>query len=164
MRHIQGTQRLAEPIDPEDMAEIMAFLAARTKVTSSLLANKLKQKMMVEAMTQIKQGIASKEQLAKKLRDLSDKELKLEARYGINDAFNYGRSYEATKHDIDRAQYSALLDSNVCEKCSPLDGQEWPMDSPEVDKYAGGNPECLGCEQCRCVLVFISKREMRAVK
>lgn len=160
---IQDTRKaeMAEPIDPEDEAEIMAFLAARTKVTSSLLANKLKQKMMVESMRQIKQGIVDKKQLAKKLRDLSDKELKLEARYGINDAFNYGRSYEATKHDIDRVQYSALLDSNVCEQCTPLDGQEWDFDDERTDKYASGNPECLGCEKCRCVLVFISREERR---
>jgi hypothetical protein len=66
--------------------------------------------------------------------------------------------------EIDRAQYSALIDEDTCPSCAALEGKEWRPNEPEFKKYANGNPGCTNKEGCRCMLSYISKRESRAVK
>ena len=158
---------LAEPlpISPDDLAIIEELLKARAKASAGAMASKLRNFTTFEALRQIKTGL-DKETLVKNLKDLSDRELVATAKYSTSEAFNYGRSVEAErlKDEIDRVQYSAILDNNVCLRCEPLDGEEWEFDDPQTAKYAGGNPECLGAGRCRCLLVFISKAETKAIK
>ncbi|MDD5501562.1 MAG: hypothetical protein PHH57_07810, partial [Candidatus Omnitrophica bacterium] len=82
-----------------------------------------------------------------------------------SEAFNFGRSVAAATmaDDIEWVQYSAILDGNQCEICEPLDGQEWPYSDPRTEKYASGNPDCLGGGRCRCVLIYIYRSEVKAV-
>jgi len=151
------------PLDPADAELALEFIKARTKASSTVMANKLRQSAIFQGLKQIKQGAADKEALALALKSLSDRELVSSAQFSINEAFNFGRGVEAdtAKDEIDRVQYSALMDPATCEKCAPLDGQEWPYDDPRTAKYQSGNPDCLGGTKCRCVEVFISKAETR---
>jgi hypothetical protein len=66
--------------------------------------------------------------------------------------------------EIDRAQYSALMDGDTCPSCASLEGKEWRPGAPEFKKYASGNPACTNKEGCRCMLVYISKKETKSVK
>jgi hypothetical protein len=143
-----------------------AYLKARAAAGASTLGNKLKQSTTFEILRQIKEGVIDKEELKRGLLDLSDKELVAIAQYSASEAFNYGRNLTMKLYidEIDRVQYSAILDENTCSECEKLDGQEWNIDAPEVARYAGGNPNCLGGGRCRCMLVYISKYETRAVK
>jgi phage gp29-like protein len=158
--------KLSEPVGAEDDKVVDAYLKARASAGAATLGNKLKQSATFEILRQIKEGVIDKEELKRGLLDLSDKELIAIAQYSASEAFNYGRNLAIKLYldEIDRVQYSALLDENTCSECEKLDGREWNIDAPEVARYAGGNPNCLGGGRCRCMLVYISKYETRAVK
>jgi hypothetical protein len=158
--------QLTEPITPDDEALIAEYIKTRTKASAGVLANKLKSAASFEILRQIKAGVVDRAALTAVLTALSDKEVLASARYSVAEAFGFGRSVEAEreKDDIDRCQYSAILDSKVCSVCEPLDGEEWPFDDPRTDKYASGNPDCLGGNMCRCLLVYIAKSETKAVQ
>jgi len=68
-----------------------------------------------------------------------------------------GRSAEAMeeREQIAYAQYSAILDGNVCENCEPRDGET----TEDLDEATGWtpNPECLGGDRCRCATIYIYK-------
>jgi len=165
----QKHMELAEvpgPLDPADAELALEFIKQRARASSTVMANKLKQSAIFQGLKQVKKGIADKKELEAGLKALSDRELVSSAQFSINEAFNFGRGVEAdtAKDEIDRVQYSALMDAHTCEKCEPLDGQEWSYDDPRTAKYMSGNPDCLGGPKCRCVEVFISKEETRSTK
>lgn len=70
-----------------------------------------------------------------------------------NRTLSIGRSDEAATHDIERVEYSALLDNNVCEFCAPHDGE---TATSEDDLAPAPNPECIGGDFCRCFFVYIT--------
>ena len=154
------------PLDPADEELALEFIKARAKASSTVMANKLKQSAIFQGLKQVKQGAADKEALALALKSLSDRELVSSAQFAINEAFNFGRGVEAetARDEIDRVQYSALMDPGTCEECASLDGEEWDYDDPRTAKYQSGNPDCLGGTKCRCVEVFISKAETPSVR
>lgn len=161
----QAHSKMAEPIPlaPDEIALIQEFLKTRAKANVSLLATKLKAAVTFEALNQIRQGVLDKVALTKVMTDLSDKELLNTAQYSIAEAFGFGRSSEADKHqsEIASVQYSALLDDTTCNVCSKLDGREWDYNDERTNKYARGNPDCDGRTRCRCLLVYINKSERR---
>jgi len=164
---LQKNIELAElpvPIDPSELPIVKEFIKARAKASAGVMSNKLKQFVTFEALRQIKSGIVNKNYLQTGLTGLSDRELIASAGFSVGEAFNFGRSYEAdkVKDDIDRVQYSALMDGGTCSECMPLDGKEWDYSDPQTAEYQAGNPKCLGGTRCRCVLVFISKAESPA--
>lgn len=163
---LQLAEPWPEPLGPADVTLVKEFLKARSVANAATMALQLKNYMTFEALRQIKLGKLDRAGLLTGLLSLSTKVLEKAAGYSVNEAFNYGRSVEAEKlsDQWDRAQYSAILDENACDVCRPLDGMEWPMDAEEVDKYASGNSECLGGGRCRCMLIYIGKAEVRAVK
>jgi hypothetical protein len=155
--------KMAEtPIEADDIDLIMEFLKTRAKAGANILAAKLKTTLTFEALNQIRQGVFDKALLFKALADLSDREIKSLASYSVSEAFNFGRSAEAEKHKdtIKRVQYSAILDEDTCSVCDKLDGEEWDYDDPDTAKYARGNPDCLGGNRCRCLLVYVYNSEV----
>lgn len=71
-----------------------------------------------------------------------------------NRSLALGRSAEAENRSDEwgRVEYSALLDSNVCEPCAGEDGK---TAESEDDLQPAPNPECLGSDFCRCFLVYV---------
>jgi hypothetical protein len=72
-----------------------------------------------------------------------------------NVALSSGRSAEMAERadEIDRYEYSALLDPNVCEPCAAEDGE---TASDPADLQPTPNPECAGSDFCRCFTVAIA--------
>jgi len=80
--------------------------------------------------------------------------------YGmVSDLMQLGRADEAASQatDVEQAVYSALLDGALCENCEPMDGST----TTDLDEAAGWtpNPDCLGGDRCRCVVVYELKQE-----
>lgn len=77
-----------------------------------------------------------------------------------------GRDYEAkdSSDEIDKVVYSALLDHNTCPACAALDGNEFAYPSAEWDNVRPPYRECEGQDRCRCVGVYVLKRESKAVR
>ncbi len=61
-------------------------------------------------------------------------------------------TFEENEDLVDGWEYSAVLDSAVCESCAPLDGTTYPswLAIQDVLPNGGPNPECLGGGRCRC--------------
>lgn len=71
-----------------------------------------------------------------------------------NRTLNIGRSDEAAEHsEIERVEYSALLDQNVCGPCAADDGE---TTTNEDDLTPAPNPDCEGGDWCRCFHVFLT--------
>ncbi len=160
-------QKLIEPpkVRPDDIEIIEEFLKARAKASASALSNKLKTFTTFEVLRQIKTGVLDKAELKKGLAELSDRELIATAKLSTSESFNFGRSVAAAtmSDDIERVQYSAILDGNQCLTCEKMDGEEWDYSDPRTEKYASGNPDCDGGGRCRCLLIYIYRSEARAL-
>lgn len=93
---------------------------------------------------------------------------RLEAKAVISSAFNMGRTHQAEiqKEEIEFAEYSAILDENLCEECEDLDGERFDVGSEEYYANAPPNKQCLsaqsGSNRCRCVYAFAFKTEQRS--
>lgn len=76
-----------------------------------------------------------------------------------NRVINIGRGDEmrARSSEIERYEYSALLDANTCPSCLADDGKEGasPDDLPDTP-----NPDCEGSDFCRCFIVAIAEGNM----
>lgn len=76
-----------------------------------------------------------------------------------NKVISIGRGDEMRRRadDIERYEYSALLDVNTCEPCAADDGKEasTPDDLPDTP-----NPDCAGSDLCRCFIVAIAEGNM----
>ena len=76
-----------------------------------------------------------------------------------SDLMNLGRATEAAEQaqDIETAVYSAILDGSLCDNCAPMDGSE----TTDLSEAAGWtpNPNCLGGDKCRCIVVYEIRQE-----
>jgi hypothetical protein len=100
--------------------------------------------------------------------DTVEQEAKLTASYSVSEALNMGRDASAQDliEQIRVAEYSAILDQNTCENCQPVDGTQTSVGSPAyydlmppLNSARAGS--CLGKGRCRCMWVYILKRELR---
>ncbi|MHB0874562.1 MAG: phage portal protein family protein [Anaerolineae bacterium] len=151
-------------VDPELLAE--EFLRAKAKSAANILAVRLLAALTWEALDQIKDGEAEEPALRSVLEMLSEKNLQDMANTSVPEAANLGRRDAVTEiaDEIDHAEYSAILDSNVCGVCRDLDGLEVTLDDPRYEQYMPPNPECEGGDRCRCVWVLVFKSETKAVR
>lgn len=76
-----------------------------------------------------------------------------------NRVISIGRGDEMRSRadEIERYEYSALLDANTCEPCLADDGKEGasPNELPDTP-----NPDCEGSDFCRCFIVAIAEGNM----
>lgn len=76
-----------------------------------------------------------------------------------NRVINIGRGDEMQSRasEIERYEYSAILDQNTCDPCAADDGKEAasPDDLPDTP-----NPDCPGADMCRCFIVAIAEGNM----
>lgn len=74
-----------------------------------------------------------------------------------NSVINIGRSDEAASIGYQSAEYSAILDSSVCDPCASADGE---TATNESEITPAPNPDCAGGDWCRCFHVFIAEGNM----
>jgi len=77
----------------------------------------------------------------------------------VSDLMQLGRADEAQAQaqQIEDAVYSALLDGATCAACEPMDG-ETTTDLTLAEGWTP-NPDCLGGERCRCLVVYEIRQE-----
>jgi hypothetical protein len=94
------------------------------------------------------------DKLKEKLLDESAKWLEQLAGNAVNASMRTGRDAEidANIDEIGHCEYSAILDSSVCDVCAEADGMTGPTpdDLPDAP-----NPECAGGANCRCMIVAV---------
>ena len=62
---------------------------------------------------------------------------------------------EARAEGTEEGIRSAMLESNTCEVCLSKDGARFPMEA--LDEFATPDPDCLGGDQCNCIVIFVPK-------
>jgi hypothetical protein len=72
-----------------------------------------------------------------------------------NKAYSLGRETQAANtKGVEFAIYSAVLDGNTCERCSPKDGVAHELND---SRFQTPNPTCQGGDRCRCVNIYVTK-------
>lgn len=97
------------------------------------------------------------------LLELSTKGLRTLCTAAITEGINEGRADYAAEMAPEYASSvrSGLLDNNICDECADQDGEEFTVE--EGVEVTLPDPNCAGGDACRCVMVFISKEESKAV-
>lgn len=130
-----------------------------TSATLSRTVNDVQSRATAAALNLLTLGLAADEidkRLKTQLDEMSTTPQEQAASAAANRALQIGRreEMEARADEIERYQYSALLDKNVCDQCAAEDGKE--AKSPD-DLQPAPNPECDGTVLCRCFIVAIAK-------
>lgn len=162
----RATVKAQEPVASAGAATKVQFIKAKSKAIVSILAAKLQAAAGIEALRQIKVGVLDRAALITTLSVLSDRELKTAAQTSVAEALNLGRQEQAQAmaDEIERVEYSALLDENTCGACAALDGTEYAFPSAEWDAVNPPYKDCEGQDRCRCVGIFIFSVETKAIR
>jgi len=75
------------------------------------------------------------------------------AQRDTNTIFGLGRMQEARAEGTERGIRSAMLESNTCDVCLSKDGAEFGIE--DLDEYGTPDPQCLGGDQCNCIVIFL---------
>jgi HK97 family phage portal protein len=140
--------------DLDDDEDLESFLDRLTDLSISRIINEI-QKRAVTWFTMLRLlGSYTVDQLLEKLTGESTKWLEQEAANAANISIQYGRDAEINNNldQIDRCEYSAILDANTCGPCEEADGLTGatPDDLPDAP-----NPDCEGGSNCRCFIIGV---------
>lgn len=130
-----------------------------TDLTDSRVANDIQSRITAAASRFALLGLTGKalwDAVEKEVGDGSTGWLDRIATGAANKVLNMGRAAEAEdrKDEWEKIEYSAILDSNVCEPCAADDGQ---TSTNEDDLTPAPNPDCVGGDWCRCFHVFLTQ-------
>lgn len=139
-----------------DDADDFGELDTLTDVTNSRLANDVQARITAAAARATQAGLEGADwdaAVRAEIEDGSTAYVERTATGLANKTISIGRSDEAAQHDVEKIEYSALLDANVCGPCSVEDGR---TASDESALTPAPNPDCEGFDNCRCFHVYIT--------
>ena len=144
-------ESVADEIDPESAIENIArtsALAAGDRVkTASITA------VQSAAIGGVLPAEAIAQTVAGAVTSLSPGADLVAGQRDTNTIFGLGRMQEARAEGVEEGIRSAMLESATCDVCLSKDGARFPME--ELDEYATPDPDCLGGDQCNCIVIFI---------
>jgi len=151
-----GPVQLARAAEVADEARF-AVLEAQKRSVVKRIVGRLQAWISREAVEEVRQGTLDAGAVVKDVLEVLDESAALRADAGsaVARAYNVGREEAAELMGATQAQYSAILDSNVCQACLAEDGRVYELDSDEYEKALPPNRECEGGDNCRCVMVYI---------
>lgn len=155
----QTGEKLALPprLKPKLVAK---YLRAKSAAEADRLVSSALAAAQNMALKQLGRGLApDSETIETFVKSTVEKVLEEIAREDAREANAAGRrmAAEDTANEIESVVYTAILDTNVCESCEELDGEEYGPD--EIGKAP--NPDCSGAPYagCRCAEVIIYRKE-----
>src|SRR5436190_174145 len=133
-----------EPLEEDELVDL----------TISRIINEI-QKRATDWYTMLKLLLDyTADKLKEKLLGESEKWLDQLAGNTANISIQYGRDAEIENNldQIDRCEYSAVMDPNTCGPCEDADGTSaaTPEDLPDTP-----NPDCEGGSNCRCFIIGV---------
>lgn len=154
----QKGEKLALPprLKPKLVAK---YLRAKSVTESDRLVHAAIDAAQKMAMSQLGRGIAvDSAAIEKFVVSTTEKLLEEISRDDAREANAAGRriAAEDTANEIESVVYTAILDTNVCDSCEELDGDEY---GPE-EMGKAPNPDCEGAlyAGCRCAELIIYKK------
>jgi hypothetical protein len=150
-------RQLARPAEDADTARY-AVLEQQKKSVVKRIVGRLQAWISREAVEEVRQGTNSAQAVVADVLSVLDESaaLRSDAGTAVARVYNVGREEAAELMGATEAQYSAILDSNVCSPCLAQDGRVYRLDDPEYDAALPPNRECEGGDNCRCVMVYIT--------
>lgn len=150
-----GAQKSVKQAQPSD--EDLEELDDLTDLTDSRVANEVQSRITAAAGRYALLGLTGAalwEAVRSEINAGSVSYIDRASRGVANKVLNFGRYREMQERsdEIDRYEYSAILDQNTCGPCAQDDGKEAssPDDLPDTP-----NPDCEGSDFCRCFIVTI---------
>ena len=155
-----------QPARPDTPATAKAQLLTSAKVTAEALNDAWFGRVM-EVAVRVRRTGAQGEDLAKAVWEALEGEisagLRGRARAEVNEALGLGRGVEARiqEDEIDTVVQSAILDTNLCEECEKVDGEEMEYGSARMYELLPPYSKCEGNkgggDACRCEQLYLLK-------
>ncbi len=145
--------RLAD--EAEDDAD--EVLEAQQRALVRRMTSRLRNELEAEALDVLRTGGDAAQVVARVLtRQLETGAFRSDAGAVVTRVFNVGRD-EAARivGGVQTVEYSALLDTRVCEPCRRMDGRRARFGSAEHDAMLPPNRDCDGGANCRCLVVYV---------
>ncbi len=166
----EGRRQVADELNEQNGKNFILKLASKqvtdgdefddlTDATLSRVVNDVQSRAVGAAVSLVTLGVAAADfraRLKGQLDGLSEAPQEQAAAMAANRALAMGRAdeMEAREGEIERFQWSSILDANLCEECAPLDGKE----AESLDDLPDAPYEfCLGMALCRCFILSIAK-------
>jgi hypothetical protein len=148
-------------LDPADVDEVLAYLAARGKSITQVMAAKIRSAVTLEALRQIRLGEFDADGLIETLTELSTRELTLAARAAASESLSLGRAatFELIRDEIAWVELSSVLDETSCSTCEGLDGSRYQVATAAYEQHRPPLRDCFGGDLCRCIYVAVLKEE-----
>ena len=146
-------ESVADEIDPEDAVENIArttALAAGDRAKAATVTS-----IQSASIGGVLEAAAIEAAVLDTLAKLSVGPDLVAAQRDTNTIFGLGRMQEARAEGAEEGIRSAMLESSTCDVCLSKDGARFGME--ELDEYATPDPDCLGGDQCNCIVIFIPK-------
>ena len=144
-------QSVVDDIDAEEALDNVATVSALQA------ADRLKNDFLVAAQAKstgtVLEAAAIFETAMETARTLSPGKDLVQAQRDANTIFGLGRMQEARAEDAQFGIRSAMLESATCDVCLSKDGARFPIE--ELDEYSTPDPDCLGGDQCNCIVIFV---------
>jgi hypothetical protein len=154
-------QPLRAAVDDDEVeAETDALIEAQKAAAKRRILNRVRGEVEKEAIDVMRTGGTAQEVVDRTIaRQADTTAFKTDAGSVVTKTFNLGRDEAArVLGGIASVEYSAILDSATCEPCRSMDGRTAAFDSPEHDAMLPPNRDCMGGDNCRCLLVMIPER------
>lgn len=147
----RGMGRWDEEWEEED-ALTKSLLMAQAEASADSLIAKVERAARYWALPVLAAGATlATGDLVQRLRDLSDRDARLEAYATVRTAWGMGRTMAANKSHkyVMVGHYSAMMDETTCGACEMEDGRE-----VMPGEHATPNADCEGGSSCRCVTIW----------
>lgn len=151
----QDDRQPVEDTEAEDDTD--ALVESQQRAVVRRMTSRLRSELETEALDVVRTGGDALEVLTRVVtRQLETGAFRADAGAVVTRIFNGGRD-EAARivGGVQAVEYSALLDSRVCDACRSMDGRTAPFGSSQHDAMVPPNRDCDGGANCRCLLVFI---------
>lgn len=149
------------PAEREAIEDTDDLLDAQRVAVVRRMTSRLRSELETEALDVVRTGGGALDVLTRVVsRQLETGAFRSDAGAVVTRIFNGGRD-EAARivGGVKQVQYSALLDSRVCEPCRRLDGLTAEFGSNEHDRLVPPNRDCDGGASCRCLLAYVMEAE-----
>lgn len=149
------------PAEREAIEDTDDLLDAQRVAVVRRMTSRLRSELETEALDVVRTGGGALDVLTRVVsRQLETGAFRSDAGAVVTRIFNGGRDEAARLvGGVKQVQYSALLDSRLCEPCRRLDGLTAEFGSSEHDRLVPPNRDCDGGASCRCLLAYVMEAE-----
>jgi len=149
-----------------DEKEALEYIKNKAKAVTEVLLTRTKNSASLAELEVRLQGLTKEQKtqhVLSRLQEFTNSEAKKASLHSVLEIFGLGRNVdeESFKDEVAYANYSAILDENVCVECVSKDGTQHEVGDIN---YKTPNFRCFGTKnRCRCITIYTMKDESTPV-